>query len=305
MKSLPVVTIAMVSITLLISTITCQSHKSTDDSKQSLPKNEFLTILNDIYEKLGMKEVSQNLNNYLKKSVREGQRYTSTNFETDWNNLKENPASVISFVRKVTWPAIVHSSMKIMEIITAMQEFLLRFMKYKCDEYLGKDALFHPWNILNDKDTQNVSFIVFAYAVAISLILVRLLSWWNFMVFVALSFLLYSFGGPYLVFKWLLCITGAVWYLFDVTLKYPYQVAVAIIAIFLLSYVKGVFAFTASGEERPPPWKVEKRFQTIDREYNSLTNRLDSMEEKTNLLNRKLDTLSKSMERLAYSDNED
>jgi len=61
----------------------------------------------------------------------------------------------------------------------------------------------HPWNVMMDKNEQHVSFLVFVYGLMTSLVLIKILSWWNFMVYLAFGFLIYSFGGPYLVFKWL------------------------------------------------------------------------------------------------------
>ena len=54
-----------------------------------------------------------------------------------------------------------------------------------------------------DKNEQHVSFLVFIYGLMTSLVLVKILSWWNFMVYLSVGFLVYSFGGPYMVFKWL------------------------------------------------------------------------------------------------------
>lgn len=72
-------------------------------------------------------------------------------------------------------------------------------------------AALHPWNMMMEKDEQHISFLVFVYGLALSLILIKLLSWWNFMVYLAICFLIYSFGGAQMVMKWL----G--WYLFNLT----------------------------------------------------------------------------------------
>ena len=78
-------------------------------------------------------------------------------------------------------------------------------------------AAFHPWNVMMEQNEQSVSFLVFVYSLMISLILIKLLSWWNFMVYLAFGFLIYSFGGPYMVFKWYVVLLA--YYKFD----FPYH----------------------------------------------------------------------------------
>ena len=62
-------------------------------------------------------------------------------------------------------------------------------------------APLHPWNIIK-QDKETISFVIFVYAVALSLILIRLCSFWNFVSFAAVGYTSYVLGGPKFCFRW-------------------------------------------------------------------------------------------------------
>jgi len=67
--------------------------------------------------------------------------------------------------------------------------------------------------------------------------IIKLLSKRNISVLLALLYLTYYFGGAYLVFKGFLALTSFIWYVFNVALRNPLQMAVLVIMMYLLSVV--------------------------------------------------------------------
>ena len=106
----------------------------------------------------------------------------------------------------------------------------------------------------------------------------------------------------------LLCITAFIWFIFDFALRYPFHVAIAILVLASIGYLKGAFGFasrsyTTIGGGRLSR-NIERKLGNIDQDYNALSERLSLMERKTDLLNNRMEMLSRSMDRL-QSDTEE
>lgn len=314
------ISIVSLVILILVETTWCAHDKLEDeeDNSKNFINNDFARIISDINEYLGLKSIFTEISTRLKITIIEARRYTREEFDTDWKQLRDNPGlrNFIHFVRKVTWPAVVLPCIKIIDTTGTAQLFFLKFLKKKCDIYIGKNALLHPWNMLMEQNKQQLSMVVFAYFMALSFVFLKILSWWNFMVYLACVFLAYSFGGQYLVFKWLLTVTGVIWFVVDLLLKYPLQVAILIIVVFILSYVKGFFLLPFIDNTVPSPRRNSRERmhngrestadkQHIQRDFHVLTSRLDGMEIKTDVLADKLEQLTKSMEKLMSDDEGD
>lgn len=107
-----------------------------------------------------------------------------------------------------------------------------------------------------------------------------------------------------------------IWFVVDLLLKYPLQIAILIIVVFILSYVKGFFLLPFIDNTVPSPRRNSRERmhngrestadkQHIQRDFHVLTSRLDGMEIKTDVLADKLEQLTKSMEKLMSDDEGD
>ena len=107
---------------------------------------------------------------------------------------------------------------------------------------------------------------------------------------------------PYNLFFRLLCITAFIWFIFDFALRYPFHVAIAILVLALIGYLKGAFGFASRSYSTIGSGKlsrnIERKLGNIDQEYSALSERLSRMERKTDLLNNRMEMLSRSMDRL-------
>ncbi|XP_066932083.1 uncharacterized protein [Clytia hemisphaerica] len=278
------------------------------------PKDDYKTFFKDLNEALGLEQLLDTIGFYFRTYIRIGQAYTWQKFNNDWKDLQTSPSvfKLFHFIHKLFWVAISQTGVKLIHAMRDGQVFLLHFLKKKCDKTLDKNSALHPWNVLMEQNEQSVSFLVFVYGLMISLILIKILSWWNFMVYLAFGFLVYSFGGPYMVFKWLLTITALVWFIFDFVLTYPFQTAIAILTLYGMVHItwllRSIVNLIFGRSDTPPPTPRHYRDypdaspprdrHRAEGEFTELTNRIDGMERRTELLNDRLDQLSRSMERV-------
>jgi hypothetical protein len=348
MKS-PLLLLLVFMLVLLFDTTTSQQRRSSgeDDNSRNFPKDDFSKFFRDVRKALGLDSRSlERWNRYLTKIVYEGQVYTWRQFEKDWVKLKEKPSfsNVIGFIRKVWWPAIVHGCSKIVNFFVQIQKFLLDFLEKKCDKHIGRKNQFHPWNILKTQDATNISFLVFVYMMALSFVLIKLVTVWNFTVYLSTTFLLYYIGGPKLLFKCLLTVTALAWFLLDIVLRHPLQTALLIVVMYVCGIAKHFITTSSRRAARPraPPvdtsdtnghphsqqQQQQQQQQQHQRrrssardtvpppeappadapgrdEFNSLTKRIEGMEQRTNLLYSKLDKLAQTIERVVPDDDDE
>jgi len=338
MKSTTTTTLLpLLVLVIVLGLATCQQSRrhstSGDNNNNNFPKDDFAKFFRDVRKSLGLDSQSLNhWNRYFTKIFYEGQVYTWRQFERDYAKVKENPSpsSVLGLIRKSWWPAVVHGCSRIVTFFTDMQQFLLKFLERKCDKHIGRNNQFHPWNILKTQDATNISFLVFVYMLALSFILIKLLSVWNFSVYLATTGLLYYNGGPKLLFNCLLTVTALAWFLLDLILRNPLQAALLIVVTYALSMVRNYIASSASRRNNrqrtasndnvnDARQKQHQRRRSSGRdsisssappgpdrdEFNLLTERIEGMEMRTNLLCSKLDKLSKTIERVVPDDDDD
>ena len=116
-------------------------------------------------------------------------------------------------------------------------------------------------------------------------------------------------------------ITALAWFVFDLVTNYPFQTAIVILSLYMLSSINWVlskfFGRTPNAPQPPPPRRqyYDNRdgapmrngapYQQTGGELNALTNRIDGMERRTDLLNNKLEELSRTMERVLENMDDD
>ena len=105
-------------------------------------------------------------------------------------------------------------------------------------------------------------------------------------------------------------VIGFGWFIFDLVINYPFQTALVILSLCVLSSIRWIFAkFLQLVFGRTPAPAGRDFYDAPARpanmaglgargEFNALTSRIDGMERRTDMLNEKLDQLASSMERV-------
>lgn len=299
---------------------------TTVQSETEYTRNDYKHFFKDLGEALGIEKILDTVGLYFRTWIRIGQSYNWKKFDNDIAYLQKdlNLKKAFYFIHKMWWVGVAQCSVRAIEFCSQSQRILLRFLKEKCDHFLGREAALHPWNVMMQQNQQHISFLIFVYSLALSLIAIKLLSWWNFMVYLAFWFLVYSFGGPYTVFKGLLTVTAFVWFIGDLVLTYPFHAAVGIFTLFGMRYVWwfttslfGLFlpvrdSDHADGAPPSPSTNLnggyrprENRYRNENRDISILTSRIDGMERKTDILTDRLEQLSRAMDRFGQNVSED
>ena len=294
MKSLNIFVIGLLLYPNIVNT---ENEYFYSGEQSEFPQNDFLKIFQDTWKKLGADKWLQSFSVAMRDAVQEGQRSDMRTLEIEWKMIQKNPRpqDVFFFALKAVWAFIVHSFIELFKILEWIQVYILRFMRHKCDTYLGKDSPYHPWALL-DSDPTQVSFLIFVYGLAVSLILMRFLTWFQYSVFLAVSFMAHSFGGPHMVFKWLVFVTGTIWFLFDLLIAYPFHFASVILLIFVVRLLR-VFASKDSLDSpravshQPIHPEVAKRIELRD-----LEKRVERFETAERLLSDRVDRLVEALE---------
>ncbi|XP_065054374.1 uncharacterized protein LOC135683130 [Rhopilema esculentum] len=233
----------------------------------------------DALKKLGVEETLDLLRSSIQKSWQRAIRYDE--FTRDWKNLKSqplNPFVIISFIKNTTLPAVCRASLHVKEGWLIIDRHIMAFTRKKCGNLLGEGAPWHPWNIIK-QDKETISFVIFVYAVALSLILIRLCSFWNFVSFGAVGYTSYILGGPKFCFRWLVLMTGAFWYVFEIVLTYPLQSALVIIAWCFWSYIVSLLKGVTGSNSEHSFGKINLAMtqQRIENRIDDMENRLEEI----------------------------
>ena len=116
-------------------------------------------------------------------------------------------------------------------------------------------------------------------------------------------------------------VTALAWFVFDLVTNYPFQTAIVILSLNVLSSINWIlskFFGRAPNSHQPLPPRRQyydnrdgtpprngAPYQQTGGELNALTNRIDGMERRTDLLNDKLEELSRTMERVLQNMDDD
>ena len=231
-------TFLLVMILLVVAYCNNNEKRAEDeDDLPPLPDNEFFKFVTSLNQKLGLEQVFAKVGKAMTRHIREAQSLSAKEFQRDWAKVKESPTfwNIVYFLTKWTWPGMVQGCVRVIKETSLIQKGILNNLEKKCDRYLGKDATVHPFNVKKYLNSAQFSFFVFSYALVFSLLVLKLMTWWNFAVYLALGFLIYHLGGLNLVLKSLLTLTGLVWFIFDVILAYPLPSAVGIVVIYIIN----------------------------------------------------------------------
>ncbi|XP_065683155.1 uncharacterized protein LOC105846623 isoform X2 [Hydra vulgaris] len=223
------------------------------EDKKDIPINDFAALVNDLKQALNLDRVFEVIHQYLKTAINNGQKYSYQQFKDDWRNLKVHPVDIAKFVHQSIWAIIVNGSLAIIKVFYYYHNFFLEYLKKKCDIYFEKIDPFHPWNVMEQENKQTPLYL-FIYGGILSLVFMRFLSSWNFLLYIAASFLVHYIGGTPLVFK---CRFILPWMAVD---RMPHSSQI-----------------------------LPERFR--QNEIKTLQSRLKNMEEKTYLINERLERL--------------
>lgn len=98
----------------------------------------------------------------------------------------------------------------------------------------------------------------------------------------------------------LLTVTALIWFIINVIIQNPLQVAVTILILYFLRLARNLVPFSSSSSGNNGSSfssRINQENIPDRREYNTLAHRVNSMEEKTDLLNSKLDRLTRLLDR--------
>ncbi|XP_012561025.1 uncharacterized protein LOC105846623 isoform X1 [Hydra vulgaris] len=255
------------------------------EDKKDIPINDFAALVNDLKQALNLDRVFEVIHQYLKTAINNGQKYSYQQFKDDWRNLKVHPVDIAKFVHQSIWAIIVNGSLAIIKVFYYYHNFFLEYLKKKCDIYFEKIDPFHPWNVMEQENKQTPLYL-FIYGGILSLVFMRFLSSWNFLLYIAASFLVHYIGGTPLVFKWILSIIGFLWFAFDIITSYPLHAAIAVVTLYFSRFILPWMAV----DRMPHSSQIlPERFR--QNEIKTLQSRLKNMEEKTYLINERLERL--------------
>eukprot|EP00112_Aurelia_sp_Birch-Aquarium-sp1_P013446 Seg2853.3 transcript_id=Seg2853.3/GoldUCD/mRNA.D3Y31 product="hypothetical protein" protein_id=Seg2853.3/GoldUCD/D3Y31 len=244
--------------------------------------NPFQNVLRN----LGLEKTANTISLSVRDSFQKAFDYND--FERDWNTLKSepiNPFVIGAFLQNTTLPVIVRSSIEVNKAWRKAYHIVMGFTRAKCDKVLGAEAPLHPWNIIK-QDKETVSFVVFVYAVSLSLILIKICSLWNFIGLLTTGYLVFIFGGPHFCFRWLIFMTGVCWFLFEMILAYPIHAAAVFLALFFWPYISSMVTGGNAVNGYAPA-----------SEYRQLKGKVERIEYRTNELQQKLLDLEDVMKR--------
>ncbi|XP_065664226.1 uncharacterized protein LOC136086003 [Hydra vulgaris] len=261
------------------------TYSFSSEDKNDMPINDFTTIVNDLKRALNLDRAFEVIHQYLKTAIHNGQKHSYQQFKDDWSNLKFHPVEIAKFIHQSIWAIIVNGSLAIIKVFHYYHSIFLEDLKEKCDIYFRETDPFHPWNVMEQENKQSPLYVLI-YGGIISLVFMKFLSSWNFLLYIAVSFLVYYFGGTPLVFKWILYIIGLLWFAFDIITRYSLYAAIAVVTLYFSRFIM--------------PWKAVDRMphssqispeRPQQKEIKTLQSRLKNMEDKTHLIKERLERL--------------